>query len=1035
MTKILDRPVSILPDEPRRATSTPQDKTESAANEVWRSKLIAAYSAEVLTPDRRLWPSDMGVDEQRLALLDPFLPLVARAQRCFREKLETGPGAAFASQPFDRENVVDLFMARLAQELLRRVSRTLALELQVAGIEERLQGETPQERFRSFLESLSTRRGALRFFSLYPVLARQFVVLVEQWAEAGPELLERLAADWPRITASFPGTAETDSLVALGREAGDSHRHGRRVQVLTFQSGFRLVYKPRPMAVEVHFQELLEWINHRGDHPPFPLLQIFDRGDYGWVEHVAAGGCESCSEVERFYERQGAYLALLYALEATDFHGENLVAAGENPVLVDLESLFHPRLGEPLGHDPMAAKLLENSVLRVGLLPQRYKGASHEDLDVSGLGSAPGQLTPDALAYLEGIGTDRMRVERRRFELDETRNRPQLAGETATSLDHSSAIVRGFTALYRTLVRHRDELLADDGMLARFAGDEVRAVLRPTRSYARILQESFHPTLLADARRRGRHFDLLRSAVQQVPQLGRVLALEREDLEHGDIPLFTARVDSRHLTSCMGQRIDDFFAVSPLESVRRRLLDLGPADLARQRWIIEASLATLASGLQRESWPSSRSASMPGRTGANRRRLIEAACGVGDRLEELALEDGDAVSWICFAWEEKGQWGLSTLGMDLYGGLPGVALFLANLAAESGEERYLRLARRAVASLLRWLTDQDLTQLPVGAFSGLAGWIYTLDHVGNLWQEPELMDETARLVAALAPKIGHEREFDVIGGVAGCLAVLLSLRRGPIGRAAWPAALACGERLLALAEPTAQGIAWPGGTPDRPPLAGFAHGAGGVAWALARLSAASGETRFREAALEAIAYERSLFCEAAGNWADLRDRSELKDAGRDKYDSVAWCHGAAGIGLARLDTFALLDGEPARQEVEAALATTVAKGFGKNHSLCHGELGNLELIFEASRRWSEAKWQDAADHWKAAMLESIEAQGYLCGVPLGIRTPGLMTGLAGIGYGLLRLASPERVASVLLLEPPSSRRRHRRSDRPRSTGA
>jgi lantibiotic modifying enzyme len=31
---------------------------------------------------------------------------------------------------------------------------------------------------------------------------------------------------------------------------------------------------------------------------------------------------------------------------------------------------------------------------------------------------------------------------------------------------------------------------------------------------------------------------------------------------------------------------------------------------------------------------------------------------------------------------------------------------------------------------------------------------------------------------------------------------------------------------------------------------------------------------------------------------------------------------------------------------------------------------------------------------------------------------GLMTGLAGIGYGLLRLAAPEKVPSVLVLEPP-----------------
>ncbi len=70
-----------------------------------------------------------------------------------------------------------------------------------------------------------------------------------------------------------------------------------------------------------------------------------DRGAYGWTEFVEAQACDTPEQVQRFYERQGGYLALLYFLEATDFHLENLIAAGEHPVLVDLEALFHPRVG------------------------------------------------------------------------------------------------------------------------------------------------------------------------------------------------------------------------------------------------------------------------------------------------------------------------------------------------------------------------------------------------------------------------------------------------------------------------------------------------------------------------------------------------------------------------------------------------------------------------------------------------------------------------------------------------------------------
>ena len=77
--------------------------------------------------------------------------------------------------------------------------------------------------------------------------------------------------------------------------------------------------------------------------------------------------------------------------EATDFHFENLIAAAEHPVLVDLEALFHPRLDERVeakNADDAAFQALEYSVLRVGLLPQRiWTGPDSEGVDISGLGA------------------------------------------------------------------------------------------------------------------------------------------------------------------------------------------------------------------------------------------------------------------------------------------------------------------------------------------------------------------------------------------------------------------------------------------------------------------------------------------------------------------------------------------------------------------------------------------------------------------------------------------------------------------------
>lgn len=114
------------------------------------------------------------------------------------------------------------------------------------------------------------------------------------------------------------------------------------------------------------------------------------------------------------------------------------------------------------------------------------------------------------------------------------------------------------------------------------------------------------------------------------------------------------------------------------------------------------------------------------------------------------------------------------------------------------------------------------------------------------------------------------------------------------------------------------------------------------------------------------------------------------------------------------------EGRYTEEEVERALRIALAQGFGLNHSLCHGDLGNVELLLQASRSLGGPEWRHQLERMTSVVLESVERDGWLCGIPLGVESPGLMPGLAGIGYQLLRLAEPEFVPSVLTLGPPHS---------------
>jgi type 2 lantibiotic biosynthesis protein LanM len=861
----------------------------------------------------------------------------------------------------------------------------------------------------------------------YPVLARLLVVTIDNWVNFGLEFLTHLCADWDEILSLLSPDSDPGQLVEISGSAGDTHRQGRSVIIAKFSSGFEIVYKPHTLGVDTHYAALLNWLNERGCSPQFRVLKIINRPTHGWTEFIHAKGCETADEVNRFYQRQGAHLALLYMLEATDFHLENLIACGEHPMMVDLEALFHPRTAYAdnieRNSNLLAQEKMGLSVLRVGLLPQKaWVGAKGEEgVDLSGLGGAPGQLTPIGVLTWENMGTDEMRAVRKRLEIPASQNRPNLNGRDVNALDHTGAIIEGFTTTYELLIKHRDELISEASPVRAFAGDEVRAVLRPTRIYATLLNESYHPDVLRHAFDRDRLFDRLWVGLDQTPDMIRVVQSETHDLSLGDIPLFSTRPDSTNIWSSTEELIPDFFRETSWSAVQRRLQQLDMDDLARQVWFIRASLTTLTLGQGQDSYTGTHL--QPVALPADGERLIAAARAVGDRLHWLAIREEGIAAWIGVTLVNEKFWTLTPLGGDLYGGATGIALYLAYLGDITGEEKYTELARVVIKSFADQLsqlrTQGEALNGSVGGFGGWGGIIYTFTHAGVLWNDSYLLDEAERLADQLPAVIEQDTTLDIIGGVAGGLCALLALYRVRPSARVLEVATLCGDKLLTTAQRTEHGIGWSTTIESSQPLCGFSHGAAGMALALLQLWELSGKPQFKQAAHEAMAYERSVFAAEQANWPDFRI-IEGKPAALalDGTFMSAWCHGAPGVGLGRLYSQSYSNDPKIQDEIDTAIATTLKAGFGSNHSLCHGDLGNLELLHAASLKYQDASLRERVDEIASSIVDSISKYGWLCGVPNGVETPGLMTGLAGIGYGLLRLAAPERVPSILVMEAP-----------------
>lgn len=911
--------------------------------------------------------SDLSLPLQQVEELSDSIAFLYPAQPLLRQglqRLETAIQdlvSEHAELPFDPQTIVSLLFAHLAQQVLLMLSRTLLLELNVAHLQGRVQGETAEELLQRYLYLLSLPENIISLLEEYCVLARQLVTTVDHWVISSLEFLRHLCADWRTIRMVFTPHADPDVLTAITTIVGGTHRGGRRAMLLAFRSGFHLIYKPRSLAIDQRFQELLTWLNGHGQQPALRPLKLLPREDHGWCEFIAASACRSGEEAVRFYERQGAYLALLYALGAVDFRSDHIIAAGEYPMLVDLTALFHPHLAnDPFLSGHPAHKALDQSVLRVGLL------------------------------------------------------------SLCTSPDYCDHVVSGFTNMYRLLVEHRDEFL--EVLLPRFARDEIRFLVRKTRVYALLLSDSFHPNVLRDALQRDRCLDRLWLSVRERSYLSRLIAAERADLLQGDIPVFTTCPDSCDLYTSRGKRVPQFFSESGLKLVAQRLSLFDAEDLARQIWLIRASFMSMSMSIN----PAMKKmlALQPSLIPATRERLVGAACAVGERLRSLAVYSDDAAGWLGMAAVKGHSWALLPADGGLYSGIPGIVLFLGYLGYITGETRFTELARLAFKTIRYEIEEQKKQPEAggVGGFCGLGALIYLFSHLGVLWNEPDLFQEARELAGLLASSIGTDDKLDLLAGSAGCIANLICLHSVKPSPSILAIAIECGDHLLARAQSMKVGVAWYT-LPGELPLTGFSHGTAGIAWSLLSLAAISGQERFRRTALAALAYERSLFSQEQQNWPDLRkqlDREGNIRTGREEKYQSTWCHGAPGIGLARLASLAYLDDMYIRKEIDIALKTTLAEGFGHNHSLCHGDFGNLETLLVATQMLDDLQYHGQLEQITGMLLDSFDTSGWITGVPLGIETPGLMTGLAGIGFELLRLAEPARVPSVLLLAPPFS---------------
>ncbi|MEY2499472.1 MAG: hypothetical protein QOD12_3028 [Verrucomicrobiota bacterium] len=431
----------------------------------------------------------------------PLTKLCEAGARFGMQEVEASipPGLLVSVSPKARlslQRVLRRDLARITRPCLELERTSFAYALQALGLPMQMNDQKFVDR-----RFLGIKPGDRLFpmFKRFPVLADLWSELISQWRCHVIEVIERFEADRPLLSRVFFGGRPVRTIEDLRCGLSDSHNGGRTVARLQCEAG-SIIYKPRSGAGEWEWFSLLDWMNRHSFQPRLRAARVARRKGYCWMECIEPASCKDDPAARRFYQRMGGMIAAAYLLKAVDCHRENVIAAGECPVLVDVDALWHV---SPLTKTQSPADVL----YRTGFFPNSNRRSLQSRSSVLGRTTTGNHLA-------------------------------RISGKPVEAVHYATEIVKGFTKAWHCILGTPGRRAAYLRQVNRIRSQERRWIYWATAKYAAIRRASIQPAVLRSGIERGALINRLCSRSFATSTLVRA---EINALQQLDIPYFVRR--------------------------------------------------------------------------------------------------------------------------------------------------------------------------------------------------------------------------------------------------------------------------------------------------------------------------------------------------------------------------------------------------------------------------------------------------------------------------------------------------------------
>ena len=512
--------------------------------------------------------------------------------------------------------------------------------------------------------------------------------------------------------------------VVIDNAFSDLHNGG--LAAVVFESdNRRFICKPRSGKTDFAWADFLDEMASILKTPlPRAVRPVSKRdAEYTIVPFLDGAEAKNADDVRLFYERWGSLLALCLMLGATDMHSENVIADGDSPVLVDVETLLSGITPDKANR----ANMLYDALAFSHFLPN-WMLTGGENVDVSAL-------------------------------TGEGKNILRMNGSVCPAHAHADEILKGFRATYTAILLNKEKVLH---ALERFSGAPFRKLLRPTDLYGRLIEQiqrlDSEEEKRASAMRLKRAY--ARGGAEWAKKMEHVLKSETESVLTSDIPYFFSYGNERCLRDVSGVLAEDYFALSPLEAAKARLDAMSESDRNDQENIIALSLRCVLSEISKPP--------------------LDSETDAFYALRKNAVS-GCPTLWMGLNTGARGEAYFQSIGFDLYDGLAGVMVFLG-AAYEATENEEIK---RLLGECLVRYRKHHLNRIGmifaddgnVSFSSGLGGHILALSYLSRVMKDESILSDAANLFEKFDfDGFDPESTADVYSGAAGLLIALPCLK-------------------------------------------------------------------------------------------------------------------------------------------------------------------------------------------------------------------------------------------------------------------